>query len=47
MPVGSTVGVTLIDGQQVGDARCLPCAMAAGWPAGTAAMGMLAGSAAS
>jgi hypothetical protein len=34
MRAGSTVGVTLIDGECI-SARCLPCAMAAGWPAGT------------
>jgi hypothetical protein len=32
MPAGSTVGVLLVDGKPVG-ARCLPCAMAMGWPA--------------
>jgi hypothetical protein len=32
MPAESTVGVALIDGRHVGT-RCLPCAMASGWPA--------------
>jgi hypothetical protein len=32
MPVGSTVGVALIDGWPVGT-RCLPCTIASGWPA--------------
>jgi hypothetical protein len=32
MPVGGTVGVALIDGRHIGT-RCLPCAMASGWPA--------------
>ncbi len=32
MPAGSTVGVTLLDGKWIAT-RCLPCAMASGWPA--------------
>jgi hypothetical protein len=34
MPAGSTVGATILDGQHIA-MRCLPCAMASGWPAET------------